>query len=162
MPICSCLQDYMINWILNTTVQRQKLNLGLAFYGISLNLSDPHNTQLGAPISGGATGGELLNERGMMAYYEVLEPVPFTSNLYKSHIAIALRSNLFPGGFPCVTTSNVAIPLLLRAQELCESRGGRPGLPVPDNLYGLCGCKETMNLNLYPPVSFLVVSPASV
>ena len=81
MPICSCLQDYMINWILNMTVPRQKLNLGLAFYGISLNLSDPHNTQLGAPITGNAPGGELLNERGVMAYYEVLEPVPFSSNL---------------------------------------------------------------------------------
>ena len=27
----------------------------------------------------------------------------------------------------------------LRAQELCESRGGRPGLPVPNSPYGLCG-----------------------
>ena len=26
-----------------------------------------------------------------------------------------------------------------RTQELCESRGGRPGLPVPDSPYGLCG-----------------------
>ena len=25
------------------------------------------------------------------------------------------------------------------AQELCESRGGRPGLPVPNGPYGLCG-----------------------
>ena len=34
-----------------------------------------------------------------------------------------------------------------RAQELCESRGGRPGLPVPDSPYGLCGRKATLNLN---------------
>ena len=28
-----------------------------------------------------------------------------------------------------------------RARELCESRGGRPGLPVPNEPYaGLCGC----------------------
>ena len=26
-----------------------------------------------------------------------------------------------------------------RAQELCESRGGLPGLPVPNSPYGLCG-----------------------
>ena len=26
-----------------------------------------------------------------------------------------------------------------RAHELCESRGGRPGLPVPNSPYGLCG-----------------------
>ena len=28
----------------------------------------------------------------------------------------------------------------VKQQELCESRGGRPGLPVPD---GLCGRKAT-------------------
>ena len=33
-----------------------------------------------------------------------------------------------------------------RAQELCESRGGRPGLPVPNSPYGLCGRKATLNL----------------
>ena len=30
-----------------------------------------------------------------------------------------------------------------RAPELCESRGSRPGLPVPNSLYGLCGRKAT-------------------
>ena len=30
-----------------------------------------------------------------------------------------------------------------RAQELCESRGGRPGLPVLSSPYGLCGRKAT-------------------
>ena len=34
---------------------------------------------------------------------------------------------------------------LLRAQELFESRGGRPGLPVPNSPYGLCGHKATLN-----------------
>ena len=29
-------------------------------------------------------------------------------------------------------------------EELCESRGGRPGFPVPNSLYGLCGRKETL------------------
>ena len=33
----------------------------------------------------------------------------------------------------------------LRAQEGCESRGGRPGLPVPNSPYGLCGRKATVN-----------------
>ena len=27
----------------------------------------------------------------------------------------------------------------IRAQELCESLGGRPGLPVPNDPCGLCG-----------------------
>ena len=30
---------------------------------------------------------------------------------------------------------------------MCERRGGHPGLPVPNNLYGLCGRKATLNLN---------------
>ena len=43
----------------------------------------------------------------------------------------------------------------IRAQELCESRGGRPGLPVPNTKlvnspYGLCGRKVTLNLNRVP------------
>ena len=36
-----------------------------------------------------------------------------------------------------------------RAQELCESRGGRPGLPVPNSPYGHYGRKATLNLNIY-------------
>ena len=36
----------------------------------------------------------------------------------------------------------------LKAQELCESRGGRPGLPVPNSpLYGLFGRKAALNSN---------------
>ena len=31
-----------------------------------------------------------------------------------------------------------------RGQELCESRGGRPGLPVPNSPYGLCGRIATL------------------
>ena len=33
--------------------------------------------------------------------------------------------------------------LVRRAQELCESRGGRPALPVPRSPYDLCGHKAT-------------------
>ena len=32
-----------------------------------------------------------------------------------------------------------------RVQELCERRGGRPGLPVPNSPHGLCGRKATQN-----------------
>ena len=31
-----------------------------------------------------------------------------------------------------------------RVEELCESAGGRPGLPVPNRPYGLCGRKATL------------------
>ena len=35
----------------------------------------------------------------------------------------------------------------LRAQELCESRDDRSGLPDPNSPYGLCGRKATLNWN---------------
>ena len=33
----------------------------------------------------------------------------------------------------------------LRAQELCESRGGHPGFPVPNSPYGLCRRKAAQS-----------------
>ena len=39
------------------------------------------------------------------------------------------------------------LPAALRVQEQCESRGGRPGLPVPNSPLGLCGRKATPDLN---------------
>ena len=40
-----------------------------------------------------------------------------------------------------------------RAQELCESRGGHSGLPVPNGLYGLCGRKACGITNYVSQVS---------
>ena len=37
---------------------------------------------------------------------------------------------------------------IVRAQELCESQGGRPGLPVLNSPYGLCGHKAAMNCSI--------------
>ena len=37
---------------------------------------------------------------------------------------------------------------VIKAQDLCESRGGRSGLPVPNSPYDLCGRKATLNLNI--------------
>ena len=42
---------------------------------------------------------------------------------------------------------SAAIIRNIRSQELCESGGGRPELPVPNSPYGLCGSKATLNLN---------------
>ena len=45
---------------------------------------------------------------------------------------------------------DVKATLNSRAQGLCESRGGRPWLPVPNNPYGLCGRKATLNERYCP------------
>ena len=36
-------------------------------------------------------------------------------------------------------------PFIVRGQELCETRGGRPGFPVPNGLYRHCKHKATLN-----------------
>ena len=41
----------------------------------------------------------------------------------------------------------------IRAQEMRESWGGPPGLPVPNSPYGLCGRKATLNLNFLTRVT---------
>ena len=46
-----------------------------------------------------------------------------------------------------------------RAQEMCESGGGRPGLPVPNSPYSLCGRKATLSLNTVPDLTFRFRDP---
>ena len=38
----------------------------------------------------------------------------------------------------CGRNSNIEL-LVSELKKPCESRGGRPGLPVPNGPYGLCG-----------------------
>ena len=39
---------------------------------------------------------------------------------------------------------NCVIRAISRTRELCESQGGRPGLPLSNSPYGLYGCKPTL------------------
>ena len=50
--------DECINYWLSKGAPRDKLNMGMAFYGNSLTLKDPNNHGLGAPIS---NDGLVLN-----------------------------------------------------------------------------------------------------
>ena len=56
------------------------------------------------------------------------------------------QSRSYESKIRCIETLNTA-PKANRAQKLCESRGGRPGLPVTNSPCGLCGRKATLNLN---------------
>ena len=46
-------------------------------------------------------------------------------------------------GFPSLISLIVYVDVLL-----CESRSGRPGLPVPNSPHGLCGRRAALNSNL--------------
>ena len=45
-----------------------------------------------------------------------------------------------------------------KAQELCESRSGCPGLPVPNKPDGFCGCKATPKRKRFPLLSLELIS----
>ena len=49
---------------------------------------------------------------------------------------------------PAGGTSLVKVGGVFRAQEVCEGRGGRPGLSVPNSPYGLRGRTATLNMEL--------------
>ena len=48
-----------------------KLAIGLAVYGRSLELTDSNDNGMGAPIKGAAPAGPFTREKGFWAYYEV-------------------------------------------------------------------------------------------
>ena len=48
------------------------------------------------------------------------------------------------------------------AQELRESRGGRPELPVPNKPGGFCGRKATLNLNCVEVEVAVLSSPSPI
>ena len=65
-----------------------------------------------------------------------------TTSQHNVRICSTMKENLdLKPSWVCIICKN-------QSSELCESRGGRPGLPVPISAYGLCGCKATLNLNV--------------
>ena len=71
---------------------------------------------------------------------------------YAQHIfAIILINIIIHSDMPFIVgwvfKTNYYHLLLQSSGAVCESRGGRPGLPVCNHPYGLCGRKATLNLN---------------
>ena len=52
-------------------VPKDKLIVGLATYGMSFTLVDPHQHGVHAPARGGGRMGKYTKETGILAYYEV-------------------------------------------------------------------------------------------
>ena len=62
-------------------------------------------------------------------------------------------------GSPSLTVLRVSVDVKQhlkkkKAHELYESRGGRPGLPVPNSPYGLCRQKATLEEELHEDRAF--------
>lgn len=50
---------------------REKINLGLGFYGRGFSLTNPAVNAVGSPASGPSTAGKIVTESGMLSYFEV-------------------------------------------------------------------------------------------
>ena len=63
-------QDFAVNYWLEKGVTKEKLLLGIAFYGRCFTLTS-EETDLGAPADGPAPEGPFTREEGFYSYYEV-------------------------------------------------------------------------------------------
>ncbi|XP_068222684.1 probable chitinase 10 isoform X2 [Palaemon carinicauda] len=60
-----------INYWAEKGAPKNKLLMGIPFYGRSFTLSNPSNTAPGSSVKSGGTEGQYTQERGFLAYYEV-------------------------------------------------------------------------------------------
>lgn len=77
MDICSKTnQNHLIKRILSNCLPgapRNKLVMGVHFYGRSYTLENPNNHDVGATHKGSGIGGQYTKQGGILAYYELCE-----------------------------------------------------------------------------------------
>ena len=66
-------QDFAVNYWLDKGAIKEKLVLGIAFYGRCFTLVSADETGLGAPADGPGPLGPYTREAGFYSYYEVLK-----------------------------------------------------------------------------------------
>ena len=65
--------NYTINYWLDNGLEKDKLILGMPFYGQTFKLANANDNGLNAKAFGGATGGEFTKSEGFLSYYEVIQ-----------------------------------------------------------------------------------------
>ena len=92
---------------------------------------------------------KLYTERPAAKFLQLnMIPSPFIPEL-RSCVKVEVAVLGSPSLIVCTISLDVKQQrtcCIVRAQEPCESRGGRPGLPVPNILYGLWGREATYEL----------------
>ncbi|KRT79630.1 Carbohydrate-binding protein, partial [Oryctes borbonicus] len=63
--------DYTMNYLVGLGAPRDKLLMGVPFYGQSFKLQNEARYDIGAPSVGPAEAGEYTKQPGMLAYYEI-------------------------------------------------------------------------------------------
>ena len=65
-------QNYTIHYWLDNGLEKEKIILGMPFYGQSFKLANENENGLNAKAFGGASGGEFTKSEGFLSYYEVI------------------------------------------------------------------------------------------
>jgi chitinase len=63
---------------------REKVIMGIPFYGQSYTLDTNDQNDVGAPAFGPGNPGEFTKQPGMMAYYEICEKSMYLNLIYSS------------------------------------------------------------------------------
>ena len=67
--------DWAVKYWLAKGIPREKLILGVAFYGRGFKLQDPSLNATGSPSIGPSASGKIIEEEGFLAYYEICDLV---------------------------------------------------------------------------------------
>lgn len=62
-----------VNYWISCGAPKEKLNLGVPFYGRAFTLNNPNNNYVGASFSGAGSAGPYTREAGMLGYNEICE-----------------------------------------------------------------------------------------
>lgn len=67
------LQQACVNFWLKSGAPKEKLNLGVPFYGRAFTLAHPANNKVGSASTGPGIAGPYTQEAGMLGYNEICE-----------------------------------------------------------------------------------------
>ena len=94
---------------------------------------------------------------GLWEFTSLLQKCVLSTKAWgKNTIRIYTHLNHFETEFPFKGT--ISHLKIVRAQELCESRGSHPGLPIPNSPYSLCGHKATLNWTVQSSEALSLIS----
>lgn len=64
-------KDWSVKYWLSKGCPKEKLILGMAFYGRGFKLADSQKTEIGSPSSGSSKAGKYTKEAGFLSFFEV-------------------------------------------------------------------------------------------
>lgn len=66
-------QNDTLGYLVAKGAPRNKLMVGIPFYGQSFTLANPNEHDIGSPSTGPGLPGEFTMQPGMLAYYEICD-----------------------------------------------------------------------------------------